>query len=110
MGNIINVNDRSAFQREVLDSTVPVLVDFWASWCGPCKVVAPELQILADAYGDDLSVVKVDVDANTDIAEQYGIQSIPTIALFQSGEWVSATSGAKKARVIEGALGLPGVT
>jgi len=109
MENIINVNDQATFQREVLDSKVPVLVDFWASWCGPCKAVAPELQILADAYGEDLRVVKVDVDANSDIAATYGVQSIPTIALFKSGEWVKATVGAKRARVIEGDLGLPGV-
>lgn len=110
MGKITSVNSRTAFQHEVLESDVPVVVDFWASWCGPCKVVAPELELLAVAYGDDLRVVKVDVDANQDIAQEYGVQSIPTIALFRSGEWVAATVGAKRARVIEGDLGLPSAT
>jgi len=109
METIFNVNGRSSFQSEVLDASVPVIVDFWASWCGPCKVVAPELELLAAAYGDDLRVVKVDVDANGDIAAEYGVQSIPTIALFRSGTWVAASVGAKRARVIEGDLGLPGV-
>ncbi|HVA53372.1 MAG TPA: thioredoxin [Acidimicrobiales bacterium] len=106
MGKIINISNRSSFQSEVLDSKVPVVVDFWAAWCGPCKVVAPELELLASAYGEDLRIVKVDVDANGDIAAEYGVQSIPTIALFKSGEWVAATVGAKRARVIEGDLGL----
>jgi thioredoxin 1 len=108
MTNIINITDQSAFQREVLQSPVPVLVDFWAAWCGPCKLVAPELQILADAYGNDIRVVKVDVDAHTQIASAYGVQSIPTVALFREGEWVAASVGAKRARVIESELGLPG--
>lgn len=109
MTNIISIDSRASFQREVLESGVPVVVDFWAAWCGPCRAVAPELELLADAYGEDLRVVKVDVDANQDIAAEYGIQSIPTIALFRSGEWVAATLGAKRARVIEGDLGLASV-
>ncbi len=109
MGRIINISSRSSFQSEVLDSSVPVVVDFWAAWCGPCKFVAPELEILASAYGEGLRVVKVDIDANGDIAAEYGVQSIPTIALFKSGEWVAATVGAKRARVIEGDLGLTSI-
>jgi thioredoxin len=109
MANIVNVNSRSSFQSEVLDSNVPVVVDFWAAWCGPCRAVAPELEILAEAYGEDVRVVKVDVDLNTDIAAEYGVQTIPTIALFRSGKWVAATVGAKRARVIEGDLGLASV-
>ncbi len=109
MGTITTVNGRADFQRDVIESSVPVVVDFWASWCGPCKVVAPELELLAAAYGDDLRVVKVDVDANSDIAAEYGVMSIPTIALFRSGEWVAASVGAKRARVIEGELGLASI-
>jgi thioredoxin 1 len=106
MSNIIDISNRSAFQKEVIESTVPVLVDFWASWCGPCKVVPPKGQLIADAHGDELRVVKIDVDALSEVAEQFHIQRIPTIALFQSGEWVTATAGAQKARAIETALGL----
>ena len=110
MGKIIDINSRAAFQRDVLEAEIPVIVDFWANWCGPCKVVAPELELLAKAYGEDLRIVKVDVDVNQDIAVEYGVQSIPTIALFRSGEWVAATVGAKRARVIEGDLGLASAT
>ena len=106
MTNIINANDRQSFEREVLNSPVPVLVDFWATWCGPCLQVAPEIEALAAAYGDNLRVVKVDVDLNAGVAADYSIQSIPTIGLFKSGELVAETHGAKKARVIESDLGL----
>ena len=107
MTNIIHANDRQSFAREVLNSPVPVLVDFWAPWCGPCLQVAPEIEALAAAYGDDLRVVKVDVDLNSSVAADYSVQSIPTIGLFKSGKLVAQTHGAKKARVIEGDLGLP---
>ncbi len=106
MTNIIHANDRQSFEREVLNSPVPVLVDFWATWCGPCLQVAPEIDALAAAYGDALRVVKVDVDLNSGVAADYSIQSIPTIGLFKSGTLVAQTHGAKKARVIEGDLGL----
>jgi thioredoxin 1 len=106
MTNIIHANDRQSFEREVLNSPVPVLVDFWATWCGPCLQVAPEIDALAAAYGDALRVVKVDVDLNSGVAADYSIQSIPTLGLFKSGTLVAQTHGAKKARVIEGDLGL----
>jgi thioredoxin 1 len=107
MTTIIHANDRQTFDREVLHSPVPVLVDFWATWCGPCLQVAPEIETLAAAYGDDLRVVKVDVDLNSGVAADYSIQTIPTIGLFKSGQLVAQTHGAKRARVIEGDLGLP---
>ena len=94
-----------AFEVEVLRSSVPVVVDFWASWCGPCRMVAPELEALG-ADRPDLKVVKVDVDANGAIAGRYAIQGIPTIALFRDGELVATTLGAKPRAAIEADLGI----
>ena len=98
--------DDTTFDREVLASDVPVVVDFWAAWCGPCRVVAPELEALAVEHGDALKVVKVDVDAAPAVAGRYGIQGIPTIALFRDGQPVAASVGAKPRRAIEEDLGL----
>ncbi len=75
MATVIKADDQATFQREVLDSTVPVVVDFWAEWCGPCRAVAPEVEALADKYGTAIKVVKVDVDANQAVAGRYGIRS-----------------------------------
>ncbi|MDA8379374.1 MAG: thioredoxin [Actinomycetota bacterium] len=106
MATITHADDPATFQKEVLESTVPVVVDFWADWCGPCKRVAPELEALAEAHGDALKVVKVDVDANQSVAGRYGIQGIPTIGLFRDGDLVAASVGAKPRRLIEADLGL----
>jgi thioredoxin 1 len=74
------------FEKLVLESEKPVVVDFWATWCGPCRLVAPELEKLAEKYEGVVDVVKVDVDANPMIAGAFGIQSIPTIAFFKPGQ------------------------
>jgi thioredoxin 1 len=74
------------FQQEVLGADTPVLVDFYADWCGPCKALAPVIEELADEFGDQLKVVKLDVDQNNELAMQYGVQSIPTMVLFNGGD------------------------
>ena len=106
MSVITRADDRNSFETEVLQSTVPVVVDFWAAWCGPCRLVAPELEALAEAHGDALKVVKVDVDANFAVAERYGIRGVPTIALFRDGQLVAESVGAKPRQAIEAELEL----
>ncbi|HCQ23120.1 MAG: thioredoxin [Aphanizomenon sp.] len=84
----------STFKEEVLDSIVPVLVDFWAPWCGPCRMVGPVVDEIADQYGEKLKVVKVNTDENPQIASQYGIRSIPTLMIFKDGQKVDMVVGA----------------
>lgn len=100
-GKPIEVNDGN-FEKEVLDSSIPVLMDFWAAWCGPCRMVAPELEKLAEEESNRLKVAKLNVDDNRGIAARYGISSIPTMILFKDGKEQKRLIGARsKARILE---------
>ncbi|MGH3039620.1 MAG: thioredoxin [Gaiellaceae bacterium] len=96
----------SQFDTEVLASETPVIVDFWAEWCGPCRAVSPILEQIAEERGDDLRVVKVNVDEEPELQQRYGILSIPTILLFKGGEPTAAAVGAQPKRMLERTLGL----
>ena len=91
-GQILDL-DADGFQREVLESDQPVLVDFWADWCQPCHMVAPIVGELAEAYAGRVTVAKVDIDANGELSTRYGINSIPTIVVFKDGEIVERIIG-----------------
>lgn len=84
----------ATFKQEVLESEVPVLVDFWAPWCGPCRMVAPIVDEIASQYDGKVKVVKVNTDDNPSVASQYGIRSIPTLMVFKGGQRVDMVVGA----------------
>ena len=93
MANAAAVTD-ATFEEEVLKSSVPVLVDFWAAWCGPCKVIAPTVDQLAVEYAGKMKVMKLDVDANVEISSRYSVLNIPTLMLFKNGQAVEKMIGA----------------
>jgi len=99
----IEVND-SNFKSEVLDSDIPVLVDFWAVWCGPCQMVAPAVEAVAVKYKGRLKVRRVNVDEAPETSSQYGIMSIPTLAVFKNGNVVEQIVGALPEREIDSRL------
>jgi thioredoxin 1 len=90
---LVHLSD-SNFKKEVLDSDLPVLVDFWATWCGPCRMVTPIVEELAKEYDKKIKVGKVDVDENPDTASRYGIMSIPTLMFFKKGQVAEQVVGA----------------
>lgn len=93
MSNVVHLTD-SDFQTEVLEADLPVLVDFWATWCAPCQMVGPIIEEVADEYLGKLKVCKMDVDNNTDTPSQYGIRGIPTMLIFKNGKIEATKVGA----------------
>ena len=96
----------ATFEQEVLKSEKPVIVDFWAEWCGPCHAVAPVLDKIAEERAEEVRLVKVNIDEEQGLAIRYGIQSIPTIVLFKAGEPAAAAIGAQPKSALERSLGL----
>lgn len=91
--HILQITETS-FEAEVLQSQQPVLVDYWAEWCGPCNAIAPILEDIADEYADHLKIAKVDIDKNQNIPARYGIRGIPTLMIFKGGDVVATRVGA----------------
>jgi thioredoxin 2 len=102
----IGITSKDDFDELVRDAPGPVLVDFWAAWCGPCRVVAPELEKLAGKRAGEVIIAKVDTDALPQVAERFGIQSIPTMIVFRDGNEADRVSGAMSASAIESRLAL----
>jgi thioredoxin 1 len=105
MANAIQATE-ATFDEEVLGSAKPVIVDFWAQWCGPCHMVAPVLDQIVEERGGDVRLVKVNIDEQPALAQRYGVMSIPTMILFRDGEAVAGTLGAQPKSALERALGL----
>ena len=94
----------SDFETEVLQSQVPVLVDFWAAWCGPCRLIAPHVEAISQEYAGKAKVFKVDVDAEADLAGRYGVMSIPTLLIFKDGQLADQIVGAVPKEQIKASL------
>ena len=108
MSDKISHVSEADFEAEVLSSDVPVLVDYWAEWCGPCKMIAPVLEQIAEEYGDRIKIAKMDVDANQQTPMKYGVRGIPTLMIFKGGNVeatkVGAVSKSQLSEFIDSAL------
>jgi len=105
MSSAMDITEQS-WDAEVIESDRPVVVDFWAPWCGPCRMVAPEIDKLAARVGDSVKFVKLNIDEARDIAVKYGVMSIPTIAKFEGGKMVAQVVGARGADAMGRELGV----
>lgn len=101
--NIVNLTEEN-FAAQVEASTVPVLVDFWAEWCGPCKMIAPVLDEIAGEYGDKAKIAKINIDEQQNLASKFGIRAIPTLLLFKGGQVVEQIVGLKSKRDLKAAI------
>ena len=101
MSNVIEIRDEENFNNDVLNSEMPVLVDFWAEWCGPCKQLAPTVEEVASEKSEIIKVCKMDVDSNREIAAKYGIRSIPSLIIFKNGEPAGVEVGALTKQQLE---------
>lgn len=103
MSDLLQVTDET-FDAEIVNSTIPAMVDFWAEWCGPCRMIAPSVEDLAKAYEGKIKVAKMDVDKNRQTPARFGIRNIPTLILFKGGKVANTIIGAQPKTFIEGEL------
>ncbi len=104
MSEFVTEIENNQFDQQVLQQAKPVIVDFWAPWCGPCKAMAPAFSSLAETYKNQMIFTKCDVDSNTAVAERYGIKSIPTLMIFQGGKTINSITGMVSQGVLEDAI------